>query len=816
VLRAPTGAGKTTRVPPALLRGGLATDGQILLLQPRRVATRAAAARMAAENGWRLGREVGYRTRFERQVGPETKILVVTEGVLLSMLRSDPFLEPIATIVFDEFHERNLASELALGMVRQIRQSVRPELRTLVMSATLDPGPVARYLDDCPILQCAGRLFPVDIRYLNAATREPIARLAARGVEQLLDHCPGDLLVFLPGTGEIRETRRLLREPLRDADVQLLDLYGDLPAERQDAVLQPAAGRRVILATNVAETSLTIPGVTAVVDSGWARQLRYDARVGLDRLQLIPVSQASADQRAGRAGRTAPGICLRLWSAASHRSRPPFDQPEVRRADLCGTLLQLLCWIEPQVPQFPWFEQPPADAVRRGLHLLRRLDAADERGVTPLGRRLAGLPVHPRLARLLIEARRLGCLPRAALAAALLSERSPFLRQQRARPAGQSEFHSTSDILDQIAVLEAWQAGRATDEWFGPINRGAARFVFRVRDQLVQRVAGRSPRRADDRADDRAGAADDADEALLRALLAAFPDRLARRRQAGSRRGLMVGGRGVRLADESHVLDGELFLCLDVDDRGTEALVRRASFVQRAWLAAEHLSEQVDVAFDPDNRRVAARRRISWEDLPLDEAVVPVPDDARAAEILCRAAREDLHGVFPGDDPAVEGFLARARWLGNTLGDPDWPRLDDDALRELLPELCTGCRSFAAVRKADWLTAIKGLFRYDQLQLLDREAPETLTVPSGRRVALRYAADKTPILAVRIQEIFGLDQTPRVARGRVPVLLHLLAPNMRVQQVTDDLESFWNNTYQVIRKELRGRYPKHAWPEDPR
>ncbi|MCH5373083.1 MAG: hypothetical protein JJ992_03840 [Planctomycetes bacterium] len=584
-------------------------------------------------------------------------------------------------------------------------------------------------------------------------------------------------------------------------------MYGDLPAERQDAVLRPGTQRKVILSTNVAETSLTIEGVTAVVDSGWARRQRYDARVGLDRLQLTRISQASADQRAGRAGRTAPGICLRLWDEISHRNRPVFDEAEVRRADVCGAILQLLCWIEPAVDQFPWFEAPASQSVERALELLQRLDAADGQTVTALGRQIAALPVHPRLGRLLIEAQRLGCLDRGALAVAILSERSPLAREPGGRGTKAVDFHSPSDVLDQVAALEAFHEGRETASACGVINRSAARFTLRVRNQLVRRLTRGKERRP--------ARAEVMDSAFLRALLAAFPDRLARRRENGSRRGLMVGGRGVRLADESRVLSGELFLCIDVDNAGTDALVRRASVVSREWLPPSHLSEGIEVEFDAAAERVTARKRLYWEDLLLEDVVVPVPDGVETAEILAQAARKHWQRVFPPDNPAVSHFVKRVRWLSEQLDDLELPSLDDDALRDLLPQLCAGCRSFAELRKRPWLAAIKGLFRFDQLQTIEREAPETWTVPSGRKVTLTYCEGKPPVLAARIQELFGLRQTPHIARGRVPVLLHLLAPNMRVQQVTDDLESFWGGTYQVIRKELRGRYPKHAWPEDP-
>nr|MCU0980340.1 DEAD/DEAH box helicase [Pirellulaceae bacterium] len=491
VLRAPTGAGKTTRIPPALVRAGIAGDKQIVVLQPRRVAARATAAWMAAENGWTLGGEVGYQVRFEDRISNRTRIAVVTEGVLLRRLHDDPFLQEVGVVVFDEFHERNLNSDLALGMVRQIQQSVRMDLKIVVMSATLAPEPVAAYLGGCPAIECAGRIHPVEIAYQNPPERQSPADLAAVGVRQLLGRTGGHVLVFLPGLREIRQAKRLLTGAADAAGCDLLELYGDLPLEQQTAVLEPGSRRKIVLATNVAETSLTIPGVTAVVDSGWARTLRYDPRVGLDRLELTPISQAAAEQRAGRAGRTQPGLCLRLWDERSQRARPPFEDPEVRRVDLASAVLQLLCWIEPDPDAFPWFEPPRPETLARARTLLRQLGAADEHGVTKLGGRMARLPVHPRLGRLLAESERQGCVARAALAAALLSERSPFGRPAEGAPRRRNpDYHSRSDLLDQVVALEEYEATGRGDSAWGPIVRPAARTLFQVRDQLTRQLGG--------------------------------------------------------------------------------------------------------------------------------------------------------------------------------------------------------------------------------------------------------------------------------------------------------------------------------------
>ena len=852
VLQAPAGAGKTTRVPPELLRAGLAGKGKILVLQPRRLAARVTAARMADENGWQLGQEVGYQVRFEQRLTRATRIVVATEGILLRQLRQDPFLQDTAIIVFDEFHERNLDSELALGMVRQVQQAVRPELKIVVMSATLAAAPIAKYLGDCPIVVGQGRTYPVEVNYLNPSQRRPLPELAADGLQQVLGRTPGDVLVFLPGLREIRQTRKLVEDLARGCAADVLELYGDLPPEQQDAVLGQRQRRKVILATNVAETSITIEGVTAVIDSGWERQLRFDPRVGLDRLELTPISQASADQRAGRAGRTEPGLCLRAWDERSHGSRPAYAEAEIRRVDLAGAVLQLLGWIEPDLSRFPWYETPREEALSQAVRLLTRLEAIDQSGITPLGRRIAELPAHPRLGRLLVEAERRDCVEEAALAAALLSERDPFVATRRSDGRRQAAtYGSRSDVADRVHALEDLES-RGGDSPGGTINRQAARQVFRVRDQLLRQLAaarqddgtsehpaesrqtesprlggslalpdrslGTGPRRAarrEPRPPTSGRQAGDRDEALSRCLLAAFPDRLAKRREPGSRRGVMVGGRGVRLADESTVGEGTLFLCVDVDGAGAEALVRQAAVVERTWLPDEHLTEQLDVFFEDATERLLARRRRFWEDLLLDEAPAALPRDDRAARALAQAAADRWERVFPSEETAVAGFVARVRCLSHWLPELNLPHLDETALRGLLPSLCAGRRSLAELRSGPWLALLKNLLSREQLRAVEQFAPERVSVPSGRSVALHYATGQPPILAVRIQELFGLAETPRIARGRVPVLLHLLAPNQRVQQVTDDLRSFWDNVYPRVRKDLRGRYPKHAWPEDP-
>jgi ATP-dependent helicase HrpB len=805
VLRAPTGAGKTTRVPPALLDAGLAGTARIIVLEPRRLAARAAARRMSAERGTRLGDDIGYHVRFDRQAGARTRILVVTPGILLRLLQDDPFLEGTRAVIFDEFHERGLDSDLALGLIRLLQQTVRPDLGIIVMSATLAVGTVASYLDNCPVIASEGRLYPVEIRYESRPGRRPEPETVAEAVGRLLYRTDGDVLVFLPGLAEIRQTARALTDLAAERDLAVLPLHGELPPEQQDAALLPQPRRKVVLATNVAETSVTVEGVTGVVDSGLARMLLFDPAVGLDRLKLTPISRASADQRAGRAGRLRPGVCVRLWSEASHRARPEQTEPEIRRVDLAGAVLQLLAAGEKDVLRFPWLEPPREATVAQALALLRRLGAVVGDDVTDLGRAMVRLPVHPRLARLLVEGQRHGQPERVALAAALLAERDPFTRPLEPQRAPRRD-RTRADVLDRIEALEAFERVGQTETPHGTLQRGAARFVLQARDQLLRSfdTAPRGPTTAVP-----------ADEVVLRSLLTAFPDRVARRRESGGRRGVMVGGRGVVLAPTSGVLESELFVCVDVDASGTDALVRQASAAQRDWLPPELVSAATEVTFNEHAERVTARRRVRYEDLLLEESHAAIPDERDVARVLCAAASERLERVLPPGDSAAGLFLRRVHCLHEWLPELRLPALNAADLREVLPWLCPGLRSFEDLRRADWLAALRGRLTHDQLQAVEREAPERLTVPSGSAITLTYQPGRPPVLAVRIQEVFGLRDTPRVAAGRVRVLLHLLAPNFRPQQVTDDLASFWANTYPVVRKELRARYPKHAWPEDP-
>lgn len=782
VVHAPTGAGKTTALPGALLDAGLAGDGAIWVLEPRRIAARAAARHVARLRGGRPGDEVGWHVRFDPRFGAATRLLYLTDGTAVRRLQSDPFLEGVGIVVFDEFHERALPTDLALAMVRRVQREIRDDLRVVVMSATLDATRVAAFLDDAPIVRSEGRSFPVDVRYLSHEDDRHVIDVTADGVRRALTEASGDVLAFLPGAGEIAG----VTEALGGLDgVDLLPLHGRLPPEQQDRALRTGPRRRVVLATNVAETSLTLDGIEAVVDSGLARILRHDPGSGLDRLVLEPISRASADQRAGRAGRQAPGIAWRLWSGRAHAQRPAHDTPALQRTDLAGPVLQLRAFGEPDPAAFPWVEPPPPAALASAESLLLDLGLVAGGRLTRRGQAAAALPVHPRLAVLLLEAAGAGHPGPGALAAAVLAERDPFRRH---RPHDGPVDATESDVLDRVHAI---RTGRDP------------RLVHAARDRIRQ-VADRLRQLARDApTTDRIA---NGDEAVLRAIAIAWADRIALRREDGTR-GRMVGGRGVRL-EGSGVRDGALFACVQADDaQAREARVRIASHVDPAWL---DLEDRVDVGFDVERRQVVARSVRAYRDLVLDAHPAPLPEPGRVSACLeANVVPESL----PWDQDPVATLLARLHHASAVL--PDLPTPDAAFRASLVPDLCIGRRGLDELTPARLADAVRNRLGWAGAQALDREAPERLEVPSGSRIHLQWSTEGPPVLAVRMQEMFGLTETPRVLRGRLAVRLHLLAPNMRPAQITEDLASFWANGWPEVRKEMRARYPKHAWPEDP-
>ena len=815
VLVAPPGAGKTTRVPPAIIDSGLLSreHSSVILLQPRRVAARAAASRIAEERGGAVGQEVGYHIRFERRLGPRTRIRVLTEGILTRTLLRDPFLEGVGAVVLDEFHERSLDVDLALALLKEVRATVREDLLLVVMSATLDAGPVAEFLDGAPIVRSEGRTFPVAIEHRPDPKGKLSLEHAATVVLDSIDAGDsGDALIFLPGMDEIRRMMRMIGPAAEAAGRLVLPLHGQLSAAEQDRALRPADRPKLVLATNVAETSLTIDGVRLVVDGGLARFASYDPARGIDRLELGRISRASAEQRAGRAGRTAAGRCIRLWSPREERGMAARDVPEIRRVDLAPTVLALKAWGRADPAQFGWFEAPPEEAIRAAEVTLQSLGALGAEGhLTSLGDMLMRLPVHPRLARLMLYAAEAGRAYDGAALAAIVSERD-FLIREGGRPP-EADRRADSDLLDRLDRLGEAEAAR-----FAPALRGrgiepfAARRVARLRDDLWRAVG----RRADDpeRQED--------DEALLKALLVAFPDRVARRRANDPMRGVQVGGRGVRLEASSVVREGEFFLAIDPrDDRRAgvkEARVSLASAVRREWLE-ELFPGQVRteraVRFDADRGRVVAESRRLFRDLILSEEPHGAVDAQEAGRVMAEALAVEAEAFFRGDDAAAR-LLDRLEFGRKHLAEEAWPEFGGAEFAGAIEALCWGCRSIDEVSRRSPAGAVASAIGRRLMAVLDTEVPDAIQVPTGNRIRLAYEPGRPPVLAVRLQELFGLPETPRICRGRVPVLLHLLGPNYRPVQITDDLPSFWTNTYPQVRKDLRARYPKHSWPEDPR
>jgi ATP-dependent RNA helicase HrpB len=824
VLVAPPGAGKTTRVPPAIVRaiGSAQGQTQVILLQPRRVAARAAAARIAEERGWTLGDEVGYQVRFERRARPSTRLLVATEGILNRRLVGDPCLEGVGAVVLDEFHERSLHTDLALALLREIQQTVREDLRIVVMSATLEAEPVARYLGGCPIVRAEGRLYPVAIEYHPAPSAVPLPqRVAAAVTQALAAPLTGHLLVFLPGWQEIERTARLIG-PIADREgLLVLPLHGRLSGEAQDRALRPADRRKLILATNVAETSLTIDGVRTVIDSGLARYASHDSARGLDRLVLGRISRASAEQRAGRAGRTGPGVCLRLWSQREDRGLAPFDEPEVRRVDLAETVLALHAAGHSNPDRFPWFERPPAEALAAADRLLAMLGAIAQEGgpISPLGRQLLSLPVHPRLGRLLLAAAEKGLLHQGAALAALLSEKDLMYAHdhfdESVRPRGPKAAGSSDLLVRLDALAEAEGVRFASQLRVRGIDPAAAKQVARTRDDLI-RLGQRLPMNRNPEP-----MCEPEEEVLLKLVLLAYPDRLARRRAPRSDTGVMVGGRGVRLEHESVVREAELFLALDPRDvrRGDkrEARVRIASAVCLEWLAElfpNSFRTERKVEFDEERQRALAIQTIWYRDLLLREDRNAAVDTAEASLALADTLAGRALELIRSDESA-SAWLDRLAFLRRSLPEEPWPSFDEPALAELIRLVCLGKRTVDEVRRVPLVPILKGQLTHAQQVLLDAEAPETIVVPSGNRIRVCYQPDGPPSMSVRLQELFGWTDTPRLARGRATVLLHLLGPNFRPVQITNDLRSFWDTTYFQVRKDLRSRYPKHAWPENP-
>ena len=796
-MHAPPGAGKTTVVPPALLDESWLGSNRIVMLEPRRLAARAAAHRMAELRHEAVGRTVGFRTRTDTRVGRETRIEVVTEGILTRMLQQDPTLEGYSLVIFDEFHERSLQGDTGLALALHTRKLVRPDLRIAVMSATLDGTAVARLLDDAPIVTSLGRQYPVETRYRPPArgSRPRVAfdaAFVASAIRSSFDETAGDLLVFLPGAPEIHRVERLLDDTGLHPSIDVVALHGSLQPGEQDRALAPAppGRRKVVLATAIAETSLTIEGVRVVIDSGLARRSRFSPRTGMSKLETVLVSRASADQRRGRAGRTAPGVCYRLWSEAEDSTLQQFALPEIMEADLAPLALDLAVAGVSDPSDLMWLDPPPAVAFAHATELLRQLQAIDNDGrVTPHGALIGRFGMHPRLAHMVLRASDEGLGELACEVAAILSERDP-LRGVRESVG--------SDLGARVEALK-----RPRD--FAGADAGAMK---RVKEQARRWMSRLRPD---------ANSVADHGTAVGRLLARAFPERLARRRPGPQPRYILRNGTGAVLPDGDTLAQSPFIVVAESDGRPPEA---------RVWLSAALDEADVEVAFAD---QIIEEQKVEWGDdgirayrvrrlgaIELSRAPVRSPDPALVADAVANAVRRQGLAVLHWTDGALK-LRQRIAFLHEH--DSAWPDMSDAALTDSLlaglHDALGQVRSARELRTLDVTSALLGLLDWSQRRRLDDLAPAHFEAPTGSRLPIDYGDPRSPGVSVRLQELFGSRETPTVLEGRVALTLHLLSPAHRPVQVTRDLAGFWKSSYHDVRKDLRARYPKHSWPDDP-
>lgn len=814
ILRAPTGSGKSTQVPQMLLDRVVPDGGQIVVLQPRRMAARMLASRVASERGEALGQTVGYQVRMEGKSSAKTHILYVTEGILLRRMIGDPELRGVSAIVFDEFHERHLYGDITLARAFDLQETARPDLKIVVMSATLEVGELEKYLAPCEVLESAGRTFPVEVRHLERSPGEqPPWELAA---EALAAHAPdsGNALVFMPGAYEIQRTISEIRSTSALRDFGVFALHGEMPAREQDEAVAPG-GRKIIVSTNVAETSLTIEGVTLVVDSGLARVARYDARRGINTLLVDKISRASAEQRAGRAGRTAPGRCVRLWMIKDHEQRAESELPEVKRLDLAEVVLSLKAAGVGDLEKFRWLEAPEPRALQRAQELLSDLGALDHSGgITALGRQMLAFPVHPRYARLLLEAEKLGCVKAACLLASLTQGRGLLMKStSREMDKRRDDLLRDGADSDVLVQLRAFSVARKSN--FDParcralgIHAQSARQASQLADKFSDIAHAEGLNLTDD---------PPPEHSMEKCMLAAFPDHLAKRLDRGTLRCELVHGRRGTLARES-VVTSELLVAGEITEVGGRAgdvqtLLTLASPVSEEWLQEMFPSDFADetaTLFDTSTRGVIARRMTKFRDLILRSGPGGEPDAAAAAKIFAEKVA-DGELALPLWNESVQAWVSRLNCLTAWMPELELPRIGGDERLFLLEQLAQGVTSYRALKDKDPWPVLRGWLSEPQLAALDAYAPEKIKLPGGRNARIVYAEGQAPVMAARVQDLYGVEAPLTVADARQRVRVEVLAPNQRPIQVTDDMGGFWRNTYPKIRLEYARRYPKHEW-----
>jgi len=808
VIAAPTGSGKSTQIPQMLLRHGLLGAGQAVVLQPRRLAARLLASRVAQELGVELGGKVGYQVRFESVCSPETRIRFVTEGILLRQMIADPRLNGISALIFDEFHERHLYGDVTLARALDLR----PDLAILVMSATLDVEKLAEYMQPCAVLRAEGRTHPVTIEYIDERRGEnpPVWDLAADAFAAHVAAATasaeqrGDTLIFMPGAYEINRTLDALRQRREARGHLLLPLHGDFASRDQDAALARYDRPKVVVATNIAETSITIDGIRLVIDSGLARMPRHDPQRGINTLLVERISRAAAEQRAGRAGRTAPGTCVRLWTEREHERRPQREQPEVKRLDLSEVILVLR---SAGLRGLRWIDPPEERALMAAEELLTDLGALKDGTITDLGQRMLAFPLHPRTARMLMAAHELGCVHEAALAAALMQGREILLRD-----AERDERFEASADSDFICLMRAWEYAAENNYSLDACRRAGihaqtARQVEPLLDQLL-RIAEREGLDIKRRAT--------SNEELRKCLLIGFSDRVARRMDSITLRCDIVHGRRGTLSRESVVKNSPLLVAAEireVEGKELSTVLSLATGIETEWLAElfpNDIKCRMQIEFDAVTKRVTAEEHLCFRDLTIEtRRIEPPPVDA-AARIL---AEEVLSGRLPlrGWDTAVEQWILRVNLVARACPELNLAPIEEGDRRTLIEVICQDAICYKDIKDRPALPVVKGWLSGSQQALVEKHAPERLELANGKRPKVVYAANTPPFIAARIQELYGLKQIPALALGRVRPVLHILAPNNRPVQITHDLAGFWVEHYPTIKRELQRRYPRHEW-----
>lgn len=822
ILQAPTGSGKSTQVPQILLQHGFLEGGQAVILQPRRLATRMLATRVARERGCEPGTEVGYQIRFDNCAGPDTKIRFVTEGILLRQMVSDPRLRGVQALVFDEFHERHLYGDITLARALDLQEKHRPDLLILVMSATLDAGALEQYLQPCSVLKSSGRTFPVEIEHAPWSARPdptPVWDQAAEAFAGFVrSGGEGDVLVFMPGGYEINQAIQAIRHEPESRGYVLLPLHGELSPRDQDAAVARYEQPKVVVSTNVAETSLTIDGVRLVIDSGLARIPRYDANRGINTLLIEKISRASSDQRAGRAGRTAPGRCIRLWSQADHAARPAHELPEIKRLDLAEVVLTLKAADVTDLRSFRWLEPPDEPSLAHAEELLADLGALDHAGrITGIGRKMLAFPAHPRYARMLLAAHESGCVYQACLVAALTQGRDLLLRNPgRDVESFRDDLFGGQESSDFSLWMRAWNYAAKNNYSLDACRRAGihaltARQVKPMHEQFLHIAA-------EEGLDARPGEAKD--EPLRKCILTGFSDRVARRLDQGTLRCELVHNRRGTLARESVVRKAPLFVAAEVREiegaeKSVNTLLSLATAIEPDWLREmfpDDIQSEMRVTYDATARRVNAEEQLCFRGLALSARRVDPPPASEAARLL---AAEVLAGrlSLPDWDHAVEQWILRLNLLAQWCPELQLPPISDEDRRDLIGQLCLGAVSFKDLKDREVAPVVRSWLSGPQRELLDKHAPERLELPNGRKPKVTYESGSggQPFIALRIQELFGVEKTPRIAMGRTPVLLHILAPSMRPVQITQDLAGFWREHYPRIKSELQRKYPKHEW-----